>query len=392
MSAGDDDGRRAVERWLVDHGVPQLIQGYRDEQQLDARATPLIAIWLAIATAWWTTRPDEPLATNAVTVAGALTFVLVAYSAVAWLRRRTLRPPPIWDLGDIAVFGLLPALPVAAVHDPLSGAVVFGWTLLGVSAIYLVVAFGVLEIAGWAARRVVVEAEHIIGLLARTLPLLLILVVFLLFAAELWEIANAMELVELALILALLMLVAALLVANTARAELRRIESDADPMAAPDAVRGTPAAALPVERPIPAPPPLGRLERTNLGLVIVLNQLVQSLFVGLVLMAFLVVLGWIAVPASVQERWIGEPVRVLVHVDLLGEMRTLSLELLIAAALLGGIVGLYFTGLSVTDSVYRRDSFGRVLDEVEQIAAVRTVYLASARAPAPVRASRGPGR
>ena len=47
------------------------------------------------------------------------------------------------------------------------------------------------------------------------------------------------------------------------------------------------------------------------------------------------------------------------------------------AALLGAIVGFYFTGLALTDPAYRAQYFARVIAEVQQIASVRAVYLAA---------------
>jgi hypothetical protein len=45
--------------------------------------------------------------------------------------------------------------------------------------------------------------------------------------------------------------------------------------------------------------------------------------------------------------------------------------------MLSGIVGLYFTGIAITDSAYRGDHFRRAVAEVRQIMAARTVYLAA---------------
>ena len=96
-------------------------------------------------------------------------------------------------------------------------------------------------------------------------------------------------------------------------------------------------------------------------------------------MAFLVVFGLLVVPASVQEQWISAPVTVVWEFDLLGETRILSAELLIVSALLSGIVGLYFTGLALTDNAYRSEHFTTMLEELRQLFSVRSVYLAEVR-------------
>jgi hypothetical protein len=105
--------------------------------------------------------------------------------------------------------------------------------------------------------------------------------------------------------------------------------------------------------------------------------------VALLIAGFLVVLGLLAIPAEVQERWIGEPVQTLVRFGFLGEERRLSAELLTVSALLGGIVGLYFTGLAITDAATQRSAeFRRAVSDVRQLLAVRAVYLAALSADA----------
>jgi hypothetical protein len=143
-------------------------------------------------------------------------------------------------------------------------------------------------------------------------------------------------------------------------------------------VLDTPAAAVATplaDLALPAPR-LSWLQRLNLDFVVVVNQLLQSTFVALLVMGFLVVFGLIVVPAEVQLQWIGGPASALLEFEFLGEVRILSAELLSVSALLSGIVGPYFTGLSLTDSAYRAEHFTTVLAEVRQLLAVRSVYLA----------------
>lgn len=91
-------------------------------------------------------------------------------------------------------------------------------------------------------------------------------------------------------------------------------------------------------------------------------------------MAFLVVFALIAIPASVQETWIGVSPRELFSFVLLDDLRSLSEELLLVCCLLGGIVGLYFAGLGITDKSYRAEGFDQEVAGVRKIMAVRTLY------------------
>ena len=55
--------------------------------------------------------------------------------------------------------------------------------------------------------------------------------------------------------------------------------------------------------------------------------------------------------------------------------------MLTVSALLGGVVGLYFTGLAITDPAFRAEQFDRTIADVRQLLAVRTAYLAALRPP-----------
>ena len=90
-------------------------------------------------------------------------------------------------------------------------------------------------------------------------------------------------------------------------------------------------------------------------MLVLINQLLQALFLALMVALFLVVLGAIVVPASVQDVWAGAAVRELVGFVVLDEPRTLSVELVSAAGLLGGMCGLYFMGFALTDAAYRAE-------------------------------------
>jgi hypothetical protein len=96
--------------------------------------------------------------------------------------------------------------------------------------------------------------------------------------------------------------------------------------------------------------------------------------VALLMLAFLVGFGVVALPAELQERWIGASVTTLLEFELLGEWRRLSRELITVAAMLSGIVGLYYTGLAITEPARRGDEFRHAIMEVRQILSVRSVY------------------
>jgi hypothetical protein len=368
--------------------VPQLVEGYESETRLDTRAAPLIVAWLIIGTVlFWGVNPARSVFENVLGIAVTLVAIPVVFVAVRVARRRprisrTLTVDPI----EIVLLALVPGVASGVIDRSVAeGVTAFLNALLGIGVIYVVILFGVIELGIWALGRLRSQLAGIAGLLATTLPVLLILVAFLLFAAEIWEAGHALGGWELVAVIGLLVAIGALLVLTTFRAELARMQASLEWTDVLRHVPGTPAETLAARVPaVEEHPRLSWLERVNLGALVLVNQLIQSAFVALLIAGFLVVLGLLAIPADVQERWIGEPVRTLVRFELLGEERRLSEELLTVSMLLGGIVGLYFTGLAITDAATQRSAeFRRAVSDVRQLLAVRAVYLAALDLDAP---------
>jgi hypothetical protein len=92
--------------------------------------------------------------------------------------------------------------------------------------------------------------------------------------------------------------------------------------------------------------------------------------IGIVLFAFFLVLGLIVVTPETAEQWIGGPP---VLSDLLP---TVPVALLRNATLFAAFGSMYFSVISMTDAAHRQDFFAPIIDEVERILAVRSVYLA----------------
>ena len=376
--------RRDIERWFAKRGVPQLIEGYSSERAMDSRAAPLISLWLIVGTIKdWGTRPDWPLVSNVIGIAATIAWMAVVWIVVSRLRHRpaALRPST-FDIFDIATIALLPALPAALIDQNAFEAVAATLgALTGIGAIYVVIGFGLIEIGLWAFERLWLQLIHLVELVARTLPLLVILVVFLLFGAEIWQVAHAMSAVELALVLLFLLFMASLFVVTAFQREFSRLGRELQRAAILEGAAATPVAPLAAlaSPTLDGLPRLSWLHRSNLTLLVVVPQLLQAAAVALIVMAFLVVFAVLAIPGDVQAGWIGTSPRVIAEFTLANEPRTISAELLVVSAVLGGIVGLYFSGLAISDPTYRTEQFDRDVDGVRELLAARAVYLDAIR-------------
>jgi hypothetical protein len=371
--------RRDIERWFARRGVPQLIEGYSSERAMDSRAAPLISLWLVVGTVKdWGTRSDWPLAWNAIGIAATIAWMIVVWAIVSRIRHRPMAlRPSTFDLLDIAVIGLLPALPAALVdQNPGEFVAATLGALVGIGAIYVVIGFGLIEIGMWAFERLWLQLTHLVELLARTLPVLVILVVFLLFGTEIWQVAHVTSGGELALVLAFLLLMASIIVLTAFRRELTRLERDLDRHGILESAVGTPVAPLlSTAGPAVAAPRLSWLHRSNLTLLVIVPQVLQVVAVALIVTTFLAIFAVLAIPGEVQTSWIGVGPRVIVEFSLLNEPRIVSSELLIVSAVLGGIVGLYFSGLAISDPTYRAEQFDRDVDGIRELLAARAIYV-----------------
>jgi hypothetical protein len=370
--------RHEIERWFLRRGVPQLVAGYTSERQMDNRAAPLIIGWVVLgAVLFWGVNPLWPALANVAGVVGVLAFVVAGWLAQRWLRgRRRWAPGMRLDFIDVVIIGPLIGIGAGVVDgSPGEALVAMLNSLLGIGVIYVIVGIGLLEIGLWSLVHFGRELFRVVGLLSRTLPVLLILVLFLLFSSEIWEAAHGLAGVELAAILVLVTAIAVALVLTGVRSELNGVPAPDWPTLEAQAAQTPAAPLLDLPRdPAQPVPKLSFLQRVNVTSLLVIGQLIQSFFVALTVMAFLLVFSLIALPGELQARWIGEPVAVIVDFDLLGELRTLSFELVVVTAILGAVVGLYFTGLAVNDAAYRPAHFGRLMDEVRPLIAGWAVY------------------
>ena len=121
---------------------------------------------------------------------------------------------------------------------------------------------------------------------------------------------------------------------------------------------------------------LSRRQRFNAGLVVLFSLALQVAFVSLVLGAFFVVFGMIAMDETLVRDWLGREPQVLLGIHATTEA-VLTLEHVKVAAFLTTFSAFYFTVSIVTSSDYRAEFFEDIVRDLRQAMAVRTVYLAA---------------
>ena len=375
--------REAVERWFIRRGVPHVIHDYRATTDVFTRAVPFFAlVFLIEIFASFGDRFDG-WAQFGVFCAGAA-IALGAVAAVNALRRRRLfQLPDRVGAIELAVFVLIPpVLPALFSDDRLSdtaGLAVINIILL-VGA-YVVVSFGLLPMLFWAGAYSINQIALIGRLVGRILPLLLVFSAFLFLNAEVWQVAHDFTWPFYAIVLGVVGLIALGSVAVRVPSELvglARFESWEE---ACELVDGCDSPLAPAKPPadfaVSDVPPLERMDRVNLGLLMFVAQAVRVVLVGVVIGAFYVAFGLLAVREATIVSWVAsDALDPLARFGLFGNELVLTWELLGVSGFIATLSALQFAVSTIVDKAYREHFYDDMAHEAREVLATRALYLA----------------
>jgi hypothetical protein len=335
-------------------GLPLLDEDFSASTNVFNRAAPLLALVFlgemlgAIKLEWGL------LANLGAALAGLAILLAVAAVLNRWRGRPLTAMPRTVGRAELAAFVLVPAvLPLIFGGQGRSalGTMAANLALLGV--IYAVLGYGLVSIVRWTIRRLLSQLQASLVLMARAVPLLMIFALLTFMSTEMWQIFSTVSDGDLAAIALLLVgLGTGFLLARLPR-EVRALEAEV----------GTERA------------PLRTKQRRNVALVLFTSQAVQVLIVSLMVAAFFVIFGVIAVNHDVREIWIGTGGDELFHVTVLGERYGFTAELFKVAGGLAAFTGLYFAIAMLTDSTYRDEFLEEITAELRSVFRVRDEYL-----------------
>ncbi len=382
-----------LEQWFVARGAPNLIEDYRQRVDLRRRARP----WLILATvvevvvgvgdldtAWWQ---------NAIALAVA--FAVLGLATVLRAPTRELaalvRRAPL--LPELAAFVLLsPALTATVGDQPGQAAIFMAANLVIIGLVVVAAGFGLVAVVRWAAGKAAREIGAAARLLARALPLLLLIQIVLFINTEMWQVADGLDGLTLGVVVGMFVGTGAVFLITRLPRELDELATftSADEVRA--CVAGTPAegAATAAKDLVAAAQPLSARQRLNVALVALFSQGLQITLVTLLVGAFFVVFGVLTITPEIIDSWLDHRGDELFRFDAFGRDLHVTAELLKISTFLAAFSGLYFTVVLVTDETYRQEFRKEILDELRQTFAVRVVYLAMrARARGPSRRPSG---
>lgn len=375
--------RRGVEQWFRRRGLPSVVRGL--EENLLVRIVPAV-VWLALFELLYDlltiidgdTAFAERLESDAfevlytVTLAGSLVVPPIgAWLAAHWARGRVLRNRGsgpafvvvatylvVWPVVDHLVNDTA-LLPAVMVDLAMVG------TLLGLTAI------GVGSIFGWALRAALRQLRGVGTMTSRAMPLLLLVTTFGFFTAEIWQVAGLVSRERMWLILVFFTFLGGLFLCSVFTAELRTLTAARHS----DLVSALPEATFrglttTVDG---SAPPLTRLERANMVLILLLTQILQALVFGILVFVVYAILGRLAVPMDAIKAWSAHDPT---PGTLFGIQVPMANELIEVCMFIAAFSTLYFIATIVTDSDHRKTFFDPVLEHLKVSLAGRELYLA----------------
>lgn len=367
-----------IERWLVERGVPHLVEQRAASTHLDAwtRALPLLVAAYLLLGLNALELNDWSLARNLSAAAAVLAMLLAAWALSNRLRGVASfdRPTKI-DTPELTLFLIGPLVPVLVfgqLRDALE-TLATGIVLLG--AIYLWSSYGVGALARWGLRRSGGQLSGLGPLVAKALPLLLLFNTFLFINAEVWEVAGTLDGLPYVIVVLLFFGLGATFVLTRMPGYIRaenRFDSWTD---IGEQVVGTPAEVVALPDDGPTSDPMRLRQRFNIGLIIVFGQAIQITLVVAALTAFFVFFGFMAITADTVSAWTGvEDLRIVAEASFGDRTLILSEPLIRVSIFLGAFSGMYFTVVLSTDATYRTEFANDVGPEIRQILAVRSAY------------------
>jgi hypothetical protein len=228
---------------------------------------------------------------------------------------------------------------------------------------------------GYMVRSLVQSVLQRSNAMLAVVPLLLVALTLSFFSTEVWQTIGRLRGLPLVLTAALFVGLAAAFATRQSRPDLDRLArfEGADELRAalPSRLSGRLAD---VTFEADSAPGLRRRERNNLVAISVWSQVVTAAVIGLIVFAFFVVLGVLAIDEPAILSWLGREPSIVAHVTVDRHKYVLSTELVRVSAFLGVFTGFYFIVSSSSDARLRAELAADHEQHVRACLAVRHAY------------------
>lgn len=371
-----------TEDWFVRNGIPHFIDDFKASEDVWTRAIGLLT-FVFFSELFLTFGNDVEGWQQFGAFLGGLCVIFGAVVAVNRFRgRRAFARPNDIGVGELGLFVMIP--PVLALIGGHRDTVEFlGVVLLNVAVlmvVYLVVSWGLFPMARWGLQAMWSHLTHVLQLLGRILPLMLLFSAFLFLNAEIWQVVNDFSLPLFAIVIGALALIGLTFLVGAMQGAIHELRYfDAWDEVAKELAH-TPLETYDISdfegRPLQVP--LGRAARTNLTLRVVVGLTAQVLLVTLLIFAFYVMFGVLTVRSDTMLQWTTLESTTDVEFatfTLFGSAIILTKLHLVAAGFVAAFSGLQFAVSLVTDQAYQEQFVAESNAEVREALAVRAAYL-----------------
>jgi hypothetical protein len=379
------DPIRRTETWFSRNGLPQFVDDYNSREHIWTRALPamlaVIVVELVGSLSFAMSSGGRILPVVGAVAAGLAVLGMGLWSKFKrgyWFAPADRVRWPVFAgfmlagvLSELLQFGKAVDGETISWFS-VSFALVIQALLL--AAIYVITRFALLSMIGWGIRQTVKSASDLYVVATKALPLLLIVMIVLFINTEMWQVAGSLDSTLLWSSAGLLLVLGVLVTLERTNDQVREL----DPAAAIDHVRascaGTPLAGQADRLTAVGGPDLRRPQRRNLLIAAMFTQLVQAALIGMLVFAFFLVFGMVAITVPVQQTWMGD----LGSADVfwtIGQDHALSRALVRVSTFLGAFAAFYVTIYASSDPVYRASFSEDTGASLQQAVNVRRVYL-----------------
>ena len=367
--------RARLERYFLHNGLPHLTSGYDARTDTLTRMRPalylLFVLGLGVAL-----RPDWDWWLRVLAVLAGLAVAAAVYALLNLLRKRPLLARSR-RIGMTETLALVIAPPIAAAALGESAATV-AWlagATLGVAVgLYLLMSFGVLSLIAHQTQQVGTGLADSGAIAIRAMPPVLAVLLFLALSTETWQAFG--DLIGWrygGVVVAFAILVTLILVYGLSR-ERAAMYSIQPGEELEERARRTPALAL-VERGVaPASATLGRIERLNLGLALLLGLVLRVIAVALAVGLFFLIFALLVVDRELALSWVDADPNFLVTAVIADREVVLTEAHFRVAGILGAFGGLYFTAVAIGDARHRERFLDDELDRLSCVTAAWAYY------------------
>lgn len=381
---------RSADRWFRELGLPTFVPLRRWLTDLPRRVVPLMTVATIVVPAILDFNGSvvvEVFGSGGgewLLLAVGLTLLAVI-ALLAWAGYRVVRavlrrmPVVAGTIAAVLWIALCVAALIVAGYQRHPGAV-FSPVVEGVAIMLscmLITGAGGGAVFAWASRLAVRNGSAIGHMASIALPVILMLVVFAFFSAEVWQIGSALSWPSIALVAMVVAALALLVVLRVSAAEIDETRQTLTVEQRVALLESTPAAGRGADAVEPAP--LRLAQRVNLLLVMAVAQLIQALLFAGLLWALLVTIGAITIPYGVIASWIGAATttgaaQLRVEPVMLGGVSLpITINLIKTAAFLSIIAALPFVLSAVSEARYRERFFDPIMVDIRRAILVRDV-------------------